>query len=81
MRCSAQRRFSGVLVGGLGAMLATVGATAAELVIVQDGQPKAAIVVAKGMDEKAAAKVKTAAEELQTYLKNLRRQIADRHGC
>ncbi|MBU4399028.1 MAG: DUF4838 domain-containing protein, partial [Planctomycetes bacterium] len=71
MRCSARQRFVRGLVCSLGVVLAVAWAEAAELVIVQDGQPKATIVVAKDLDVQAAAKVKTAAEELQTYLQKI----------
>ena len=53
--------------GALWAVLATARVEAMDLVIVEDGRPKAAIVVAANADEK----VKLAAEELQTYLEKI----------
>jgi len=44
---------------------------AAELVLVEDGQPRATIVVAKDAPEAVRRKTQTAAEELQTYLEKI----------
>jgi hypothetical protein len=46
-------------------------AAAADLVIVQDGQARATIVVAKDVAAPAKQKLQTAAEELQTYLQKM----------
>ena len=43
----------------------------AEIVIVQDGQPRATIVVAKDTAGPAMQKIKTAAEELQAYIQKI----------
>jgi hypothetical protein len=47
------------------------GLAAAEMVIVQDGQPQATIVVAKEAAEPVQRKIRTAAEELQTYVEKI----------
>lgn len=52
-------------------LLATAAAAAADLVIVQDGQPKATIVIAKEAPEPVRQKLQTAAEELQNYLEKI----------
>src|SRR5208283_3108951 len=62
--------FLSVVSIGLGLRSAR-SATAAELVIVQDGQPRATIVVAKDAVGLAKQKIKTAAEELQTYVQKI----------
>ncbi len=46
-------------------------AATGEMVIVQDGQPRATIVVAKDAAGPAKQKIKTAAEELQTYVQKI----------
>ena len=52
--------------------MATFGlAAAAEMVIVQDGQPRAIIVVAKDMAGPAKQKIQTAAHELQAYIQKM----------
>ena len=55
----------------ISSMAATDGAVAAEMVIVQDGQPRATIVVAKGPAGPARQKIQTAAEELRTYIEKI----------
>ncbi len=52
-------------------LLATAEAAAADLVIVQDGQPKATIVIAKEAPDPVRQKLQTAADELQTYLQKI----------
>ena len=49
-------------------LLLTKAAAAADMVIVQDGQPQATIVVAKDGADTIKQKVKTAADELQAYV-------------
>ena len=49
-------------------LLLTKAAAAADMVIVQDGQPQATIVVAKEGADTIKQKVKTAADELQAYV-------------
>lgn len=85
MRPLAQQQLFSALVCGLAAMLATVGAQAAELMIVQDGQPKATIVIAKAAvgapTEPTAAtcwlvqpttnKIAAAARDLQVYVEKM----------
>jgi hypothetical protein len=44
---------------------------AAEMVLVQDGQPQATIVVAKDGEDPVKQKIHTAAEELQTYVQKI----------
>ncbi len=52
--------------------LETTGpAVAAEMVIVQDGQPRATIVVAKDTAGPVKQKIQTAAEELQSYVRKI----------
>lgn len=52
-------------------LLASEEVLAADLVIVQDGQPKATIVIAQDAPESIRQKLQTAAEELQTYLQKM----------
>ena len=44
---------------------------AADMVLVADGQPRATIVVAKDTAAPARQKIRTAAEELQTYVRKI----------
>ena len=61
------------------ALAASSPTTAADMVLVADGQARATIVVAKDGAEPARQKIQTAAEELQAYVReDLRRQAADR---
>lgn len=55
----------------LGALLTTATATAADLVLVQDSLPRATIVIAKDGAEPIRQKLRTAAEELQTYVQKI----------
>lgn len=59
-----------MLAVGLGLPWAA-SATAAEMTIVENGQPRATIVVAKDSPEPVKQKIQTAAEELQTYVQKI----------
>jgi hypothetical protein len=65
------RHAGGIVIGMLGNLLTLGSGAAAELVIVQDGQPRATIVVAKDAAEPIQKKLRTAAEELQTYVQKM----------
>lgn len=61
----------GIVLWTAGGLLAALPAKAEELVIVQDGQPRATIVIAKEAAEPIKQKIHTAAEELQTYVQRI----------
>ena len=70
--------FRGLIFAGLGLLMAASG-TSGEMVLVQDGQPRATIVVAKDVAEGAKQKIQTAAEELQAYVQKISgAKLADR---
>ncbi len=60
----------GVVFAGLALLLARSSA-AGEMVVVQNGQPRATIIVAKDVAEPAKGKLQTAAEELQAYVQKM----------
>jgi len=71
MRHAIHRWFvRSTVFAGLGLPL-TNSAIADEMVIVQDGQPRATIVVARDAAEGAKQKIQTAAEELQAYVQKI----------
>jgi hypothetical protein len=61
----------GLLFCTVMAAVAPCLAAPADLVIVEDGQPRATIVVAKDVPETVRRKTQTAAEELQAYLEKI----------
>jgi len=75
------RTIESLLLGGMVCfMLAAGSATGADMIIVQDGRPRATIVVAGDAAPPARQKIQTAAEELQAYLEKIsgaRLPIAD----
>lgn len=71
MRHTINWWFLGSVVSvGLG-LFSARPATAGDMIIVQDGQPRATIVVAKDAAEPAKGKIQTAAEELQAYVQKI----------
>jgi hypothetical protein len=62
--------FQGAVSVVLG-LLSAGSATAGEMVVVQDGQPRATIVVAKEAADGAKQKIQTAADELQAYVQKI----------
>lgn len=60
----------GVVFAGLALLLARSSA-AGEMVVVQDGQPRATIIVAKDVAEPAKGKRQTAAGQLQAYVQKM----------
>ena len=64
MRCARKRVFCFIVAWTMGGLLAAGNAHAGDLVIVQDGQPRATIVVARDAAAPIKQKIQTAAEEL-----------------
>ncbi|MBC8869133.1 MAG: DUF4838 domain-containing protein [Planctomycetes bacterium] len=71
MRQAIDWMFFYVVACVVGDLFLTTPVAAAEMVIVQDGQPQATIVVAEDGADPSKQKIRTAAEELQAYVQKI----------